>query len=96
LRFLAQHLQRRCVNLFLLLISLTVAEDKNSILTRKHCGHLSHPVLSVRPGSKYPNTRRDIVLLILIKLDYNLYKCLIIAELITYQRIIIVRYSNTR
>jgi hypothetical protein len=42
-----------------LLISLTVAEDKNSILTRKRCCHLSDPVLSVRPGSKYPNTRRD-------------------------------------
>jgi hypothetical protein len=47
-------------NLLLLLISLTVAEDKikNSILTRKRCCHLSDPVLSVRPGSKYPNTRR--------------------------------------
>jgi hypothetical protein len=42
-----------------LLISLTVAEDKNSILTRKRCCHLSDPVLSVRPGSKCPNTRRD-------------------------------------
>jgi hypothetical protein len=50
-----------CVNLFLLLISLTVAEDKNSILTRKHCCHLSYPVLSVRPGSKCPNTRRGTV-----------------------------------
>jgi hypothetical protein len=39
-------------------ILLTVVEDKNSILTRKRCCHLSDPVLSVRPGSKYPNTRR--------------------------------------
>ena len=35
-----------------------VAEDKNSIVTRKRCCHLSDPVLSVRPGSKCPNTRR--------------------------------------
>ena len=37
-----------------------VAEDKNSILARTRCCHLSDPVLSVRPGSKCPNTRRDI------------------------------------
>ena len=34
-----------------LLISLTVAEDTNSILTRKRCCHLSDPVPSIRiPG----------------------------------------------
>ena len=37
-----------------------VAEDKNSILTQIRCCHLSDPVLSVRPGSKCPNTQRDI------------------------------------
>jgi hypothetical protein len=35
-----------------------VAEDKNRILTRKRCCHLSDPVLSVRPCSKCPNNRR--------------------------------------
>jgi hypothetical protein len=47
----------------MLLISLTVAEDKNSILARKRCCHLSDPVPSVRiPGvfidfmkTKYPH-----------------------------------------
>jgi hypothetical protein len=40
--------------IFLLWIPLTVAEDKNSILARKRCCHLSDPVLSVRPGSNLP------------------------------------------
>jgi hypothetical protein len=34
---------------------LTVAEDKNSILTRKRCCPLSDPVLSVRPSSRFIN-----------------------------------------
>jgi hypothetical protein len=29
------------------------------VFTRKRCCHFSDPVLSVRPGSKCPNTRRD-------------------------------------
>ena len=42
------------------LISLVnIADGRYSILTRKRCCHLSDPVLSVRPGSKCPNTRRD-------------------------------------
>jgi hypothetical protein len=60
--------------LFLLLISLTVAEDKNSILTRKRCCHLSDPVLSVRPGSKCPNTRRVIYIYQKIKKLHHWYE----------------------
>ena len=40
---------------------VNIADDKNSILTRKRCCHLSDPVLSVRydTGSKCLNTHRD-------------------------------------